>query len=77
MAGKVGRVLMPKLLSIVLFIGSAVFLILALALALTKGSLDLSVLDFYFVVLPRYLLLVAAILFTGGWIVRRLALTRP
>jgi hypothetical protein len=36
----------------VLFAGSAVFLILALVLALTKRVLDVSVLDFYFVVLP-------------------------
>jgi hypothetical protein len=68
---------MPKMLSPVLFAGSAVFLILALVLALTKGALDVSVLDFYFVVLPRYLLLVAAILFTAGWIVRRLVLAHP
>jgi len=68
---------MPKLLSIVFFAGSAVFLMLALVLALTKGSLDLSVLDFYFVVLPRYLLLIAGVLFTAGWIVRRLALAHP
>src|SRR5580704_3304932 len=61
---------MPKLVSIVLFAGSAVFLILALVLALTKGALDVSVLDYYFVVLPRYLWLVAAILFTAGWILR-------
>jgi len=47
---------MPKLVSIVLFAGGAVFLILGLALALTKGALDVSVLDFYFVVLPRCLL---------------------
>jgi hypothetical protein len=68
---------MPKLVSIVLFAGSAVFLILALVLALTKGVLDVSVLDFSFVVLPRYLLLLAAILFTAGWIVRRLLFSHP
>ena len=68
---------MPRLMSIVLFVGSVVFVILALVLALTKGALDVSVLDFYFVVLPRYLLLVAAILFTAGWIVRRLLLAHP
>jgi hypothetical protein len=68
---------MTKLVSGVLFAGSAVFLILAVALALTKGALDVSVLDFYFVVLPRYLLLVAAILFAAGWIVRRLVLAHP
>jgi hypothetical protein len=68
---------MTKLISILLFAGSAVFLILAVVLALTQGTLDLSVLDFYFVVLPRYLLLVAAILFTAGWIVRRLVLPHP
>jgi len=68
---------MTKLVSGVLIAGSAVFLILAVALALTKGALDVSVLDFYFVVLPRYLLLVAAILFAAGWIVRRLVLAHP
>ena len=68
---------MPKLMSIVLFVGSVVFVILALVLALTRGALDVSVVDFYFVVLPRYLLLVAAILFTAGWIVRRLLLGHP
>ena len=68
---------MTKLVSGVLFAGSTVFLILAVALALTKGALDVSVLDFYFVVLPRYLLLVAAILFAAGWIVRRLVLAHP
>jgi hypothetical protein len=56
--------------------GSAVFLLLALVLALTKGVLDVSVLDYYFVVLPRYLLLLAAILFSVGWIVRRRVLCR-
>ena len=74
---KIQGVLMTKLVSVVLFAGSAVFLILAVALALTKGALDVSVLDFYFVVLPRYLLLVAAILFAAGWIVRRLVLAHP
>jgi hypothetical protein len=75
--GKVRGVRMPRLLSIVFCAGGAVFLMLALVLALTKGSLDLSVLDFYFIVLPRYLLLIAGILFTAGWIVRRLALAHP
>ena len=68
---------MPKLMSTVLFVGSALFVILAIVLALTKGALDVSVLDFYFVLLPRYLLLVAAIPFTAGWIVRRLLLAHP
>jgi len=67
---------MARLISIVLFAGSAVFLLLALVLALTKGVLDVSVLDYYFVVLPRYLLLLAAILFSVGWIVRRRVLCR-
>jgi hypothetical protein len=68
---------MPKLISLVLFVASAVFLILALVLELTKGTLDVSVLDYYFVVLPSYLLLTAVVLFGTGWIVRRLApLTR-
>ena len=68
---------MPKLIWIGLFVGSALFAILALALALTKGALDVSVLDFYFVVLPRYLLLVGAILFTAGWAVKRLLIAHP
>jgi hypothetical protein len=62
---------MATLILVVLFAGSAVFLVLALVLELTKGVLDVSVLDYYFVVLPRYLLLLAAILFTADWIVRR------
>ena len=62
---------MPKTASTVLFAGSAVFLILALVLALTAGALDMSVLDVYFIVQPRYLFLIAVILFTAGWLVRR------
>jgi len=65
---------MPKMVSAVLFAGSAVFLILALVLALTTGALDVSILDVYFVVLPRYLFLIAAIQFTVGCLVRRLFL---
>ncbi len=68
---------MPKLVSLVLFIASAVFLILSLVLVLTKGALDVSVLDYYFVVLPRYLLLIAVVLFGAGWIVRRLVPAHP
>lgn len=68
---------MSRLMGIALFGGSAVFVIFALVLALTKGELDVSVLDFYFVLLPSYLLLVAAILFTAGWIERRLLLAHP
>jgi flagellar biosynthesis protein FliQ len=75
MAEERGR--MAKMVYIVFFAGSSVFLILALVLALTKGVLDVSVLDFYFVVLPRYLLLIAAIFFTADWIMRRLALPHP
>ena len=68
---------MPKLVSLVLFIASAVFLILALVLVSTKGALDVSVLDYYFAVLPRYLLLIAVVLFGAGWIVRRLVPAHP
>lgn len=68
---------MPKLISMALFGGSGVSVILALVLALTKGALDVSVLDFYFVVAPRYLLLVAAILFAAGWMARRLVPAHP
>jgi hypothetical protein len=68
---------MPKLVSLVLFITSAVFLILALVLVSTKGALDVSAIDDYFAVLPRYLLLIAVVLFGAGWIVRRLVPAHP
>ena len=57
---------MAKLFSFVLFIASAMFPILAFVLASTKGALEVSVLDYYFVVLPRYPLLIATILFSAG-----------
>lgn len=68
---------MGKLFSLMLFIMSAVFLTLALIMASTKGTLDVFILDCYFVVLPCYLSLIAAILFSAGWIVRRLLLAHP
>ena len=58
-----------KLLSILLFAGGAVFLILTVTQVLTRGwgPLDLTVFDVYFVVLPRYLLLVAGVLLIAGF----------
>ena len=57
-----------KLMSILLFAGGVVFLLLTVTLALTRGSLDVTVLDVYFVVLPRYLLIVAVVLLVGGFV---------
>ena len=57
-----------KLLSILFFAGGVVFLILAVTQVLTRGwgPLDVTVFDVYFVVLPRYLLLVAGVLVIAG-----------
>jgi hypothetical protein len=51
-----------KLLSILFFTGGGVFLILTVTQVLARGwgPLDVTVLDVYFVVLPRYLLLTSA-----------------
>jgi hypothetical protein len=59
-----------KLLSILLFAGGAVFLTLTVMQVLTRGwgPLDVTILDLYFVVLPRYLLLVAGVLFIAGFV---------
>ena len=59
-----------KLLSILFFAGGAVFLISTVTQVLTRGwgPLDVTVLDIYFVVLPRYLLLIAGILLIAGLI---------
>jgi len=49
-----------KLISILLFLAGVLFLVMAFALALTRGVLgvlDMTVLDVYFVVRPLYLLL--------------------
>jgi hypothetical protein len=57
-----------KLLSILFFAGGVVFLILTVAQVLARGwgPLDVNVLDFYFVILPRYLLLISAALLIAG-----------
>lgn len=57
-----------KLLSILFFAGGVVFLILTVAQVLTRGwgPLDVTVIDVYFVVLPRYLLLIAGVLLIAG-----------
>jgi uncharacterized membrane protein YedE/YeeE len=57
-----------KLISILLIAGGVLFLVMTFALALTRGVLDVSVFDVYFVVRPLYLLLIAAVLFTGGFV---------
>ena len=57
-----------KLLSILFFAGGVVFLILTVRQVLARGwgPLDVTVRDLYFVVLPRYLLLISAALFIAG-----------
>ncbi|MBZ5686795.1 MAG: hypothetical protein LAP86_17360 [Acidobacteriia bacterium] len=58
-------------MSILLFVGGSVFLVLAFSLAVTRGvlgALDVTVFDVYFVVRPLYLLLIAAVLFIGGFV---------
>jgi len=57
-----------KLLSILFFAGGGVFLILTVRQVLARGwgPLDVTVLDVYFVVLPRYLRLISAALLIVG-----------
>jgi hypothetical protein len=60
-----------KLMSIVLFVGGVVFLVMAFALAATRGILgviDVTIFDVYFVVRPLYLVLIAAVLFIGAFV---------
>ena len=57
-----------KLMSILSFAGGIVLVVLALTLALTRGVFDLMVFDFYFIVKPLYLMLVAGALFVTGWL---------
>ena len=57
-----------RLLSILFFAGGVVFLILTVTQVLTRGwgPLDVELLHVYLVVLPRYLLLVAAVFSSQG-----------
>jgi hypothetical protein len=59
-----------KLLSILSFAGGVVFLILTVTQVLTRGwgPLDVELLHVYFVVLPRYLLLIAGVLLIAGFV---------
>jgi hypothetical protein len=59
-----------KLLAILYFAGSVVFLILMVTQVLTRGwgPLDVTVFDIYFVVLPRYLLLIVIGLLVAGFV---------
>jgi hypothetical protein len=59
-----------KLLSILFFAGGVVFLILTVTQVLTRGwgPLDVELLHVYLVVLPRYLLLIAAVLLIAGFV---------
>jgi hypothetical protein len=57
-----------KLLSILFFAGGGIFLILTVRQVRARGwsPLDVTVLDVYFVVLPRYLLLISTALLIAG-----------
>jgi hypothetical protein len=55
-----------KLVSIACLAGGVIFMGLTFALALTKGSLDITVLDHYFIVMPRYLLITSIVSIAGG-----------
>lgn len=59
-----------KLLSVLCFAGGVVFLALTITQVLTRGwgPLDVSVFDVYFIVLPRYLLLIALCLLVAGFV---------
>lgn len=53
---------MTKVVSALLLAGGAICFVLAAILAMTVGSLDVSILDVYFVVFPKYLLIAGALL---------------
>lgn len=57
-----------KPLSMLFFAGGAIFLMFTVTQVLTRGwgPLDMTVLDVYFVILPRYLLLIAGVLLIAG-----------
>ena len=58
-----------KIFSGVLLAGGVLCLIFAGILAFTMHSLDLQILDIYFVILPKYLLLVSAVLLLAAFVV--------
>jgi hypothetical protein len=59
-----------KLLSILSFAGGVVFLILMVTQVLLRGwgPVDVTVLDVYFVVVPRYTLLISLCLLVAGFV---------
>ena len=58
-----------KIFSGVLLAGGVLCVIVAGILAFTIRSLDLQILDIYFVILPRYLLLLSAVLLLAAFVV--------
>jgi hypothetical protein len=59
-----------KLVSILFFAGGVVFLTLTVTQVLLRGwgPLDVTVLDVYFVVVPRYTLLISLCLLVAGFV---------
>jgi hypothetical protein len=58
-----------KIFSGVLLAGGVLCVVFAGILAFTMHSLDLLIFDIYFVILPRYLLLVSAVLLLAAFLV--------
>lgn len=61
-----------KWISIILFVASAVCL-LGFALALRTGGFGFTTFSLTFIILARYLLLIAVGLLVAGWVVTRFA----
>jgi hypothetical protein len=59
-----------KILSILFFAGGVVFLTLTVTQVLLRGwgPVDVTVLDVYFVVVPRYMLLISLCLLVAGFV---------
>jgi hypothetical protein len=64
-----GYEVVAKLFSVLLLAGSLLFSVLGSVLAFTIRSLDLQILDLYFVVLPRYLFLLSAALLLAAFVI--------
>lgn len=54
-----------KAIAFTVFAGSLICLVLALLMN-SRGPLDVTLLDYYFVLLPRYFVVGAAVLFIAG-----------
>lgn len=62
---------MTKIVSALLLAGGAFCLLLAAIVARTVGSLDVSIIDVYFVVSPKYLLIAGVFLILASRMIRK------